>query len=597
MNEHDLFDAIGNIDNKYIKNAEQADPASTHPVRKAPVEKNKNKELILDMEFNAQETTSVTPVKHPKQAANIITAILASAAVLLAFIGGAYAYKMYHKADVPVVGVSDTTTAAEIARNESLADTQAEAPTDAIAPTEAADHLTLPEEEITRIMISELTIGYSLTLYNQKDLDEFMKVFQSTSGTIVRDKVARDSSECKYMIHGYSHGKECFTYYLLSETDVRIRWLDYNGKMLHSEDTLPLYTYAKEKTDPIVMQGVFTNPSNAYGQAKTQYIILENLSVSNGYIGLDITSDDPLELVEVSCNVRYTNGPNLYISLGGGTELQGFEVPITNLKAIYVPAHMAQEIASHDRIIIRRGDIPYQMKKGNVQHMEGAFCLPAFTKDGNVEYLAIDNGKLVFPEGTSTDCPAGFAPLYSLNELVDLITQYSINGYAIRTKEAEMPLKKLSDGMSLEDVIEYFDAYKEWVDYLERDEQPSMETLAIPNDITKIVITDKAHENDVATLEDDTSIHEFQTLFNAFLGSVDQSKDDHEYRYLIQCYRDNEQFFELYVSYSYLIGINHNGTIKWMTSNSDIPDLCNYLDIKLEPFRSGPYNPTESPER
>ena len=128
MTEHDLFDAIGNINNKYIKNAEQADSASAqHQTIKGSKAEGNTDDLVLDIGFDAQENTPVTPMKRSRVMPNVITAILVSAAVLVAFFGGAYAYKMFHKADTPVVGIGDTkpateaedkTTAIDVANND-----------------------------------------------------------------------------------------------------------------------------------------------------------------------------------------------------------------------------------------------------------------------------------------------------------------------------------------------------------------------------------------------------------------------------------------------------------------------------------------------
>lgn len=477
MTEHDLFDAIGNINNKYIKNAEQADSASAqHQTIKGSKAEGNTDDLVLDIGFDAQENTPVTPMKRSRVMPNVITAILVSAAVLVAFFGGVYAYKMFHKADAPIVGVADTksstetedkTTAIDVANNDTLADPATTAPTESTIAVEPAYHLYVPEEEITHIIIYDVTTGYSMSIINRAGLDEFLNAVKSVSGTATKDKTHREYSDCKYTIACYSNGIHVYSYYILSETTVREKWLSYGGRMIQSDEVLPLYNFAKEKTDPVVMRGVFPDPENAYDAAKTQYMILEDLSYNkNGYRAtLGTHTDDPLELVEVSCSVRYTNDPDLYISLGGGTEMQGYTVPITNLQGILVPVQYAEEIASHDMIIIRRGDIPYP--GATIQHLEGAFCLPAYTQNREIEYLAIDDGKLVFPAGAPGNCQQCFAPLYFLNEEVAKLNILAPTDKT-QTAEGDMPRLKMYDGMPLEEVIEYFEAFKKWKEYMDQ---------------------------------------------------------------------------------------------------------------------------------
>ncbi|MBO4478481.1 MAG: hypothetical protein J5757_09180 [Lachnospiraceae bacterium] len=476
ISEHDLFDAIGNIDHKYIKNAEKAkaDPAQHPDVKDNNTESNQIDGLVLEMEFESQAATLITPTKRSRVIPNVITRILVSAAVLVAFIGGAYAYKMFHKADTPIVGIRDTSTAAEInenttafevAYNDTLADPAANVPTEPPVTEKPADKLSVPEEEITQIIIHDGTTGYSRTIANTSGLREFFNALESVSGTAVKDKAHRDNTDCKYSIACYSYGTYIYSYYILSETAVREKWLSYGGRMIQSDETNPLYTYAKEQTDPEALRGAFPNPENAYDAAKTQYMILKDLSYNkNGYRAtLGTHTDDPLELVEVSCSVRYTNDPDLYISLGGGTEMPGYTVPIENLKGILVPVRYAEEVASHDMIIIRRGDIPYP--DANVQHSKGYFCLPAYTQDHDIEYLAIDDGKLVFPDGTPTNCLRCFAPVYVLNEEVAKLNLLSPSDTTQPTED-DMPRLKMYDGMPLQEVIEYFDAFKKWADHM-----------------------------------------------------------------------------------------------------------------------------------
>lgn len=479
MSEQDLFAAIGIIDNKYIKNAESSGDPTAHasPADLAGNDVQGDAPFSVSAEPGDLDAPMIVPSRTSKPGVNRVMALLAAAAIILAFVAGAYAYRVFNKPDMPIVGVGDTkpatettelSSAFEVANNDTFTDSAINAPTEPMIDAKPADQLFIPEEEITHIIVCDGTTGYSRTIMNTSGLNEFFDVLKSVSGTAVKDMVHREYSDCKYSISCYSYdGQYLYSYYILSETEVREKWLGYGGRMIQSDETLPLYTYAKEITDPVVMRGAFPHPENAYDAAKTQYMILENLSFSaDGYrTVLGTNTDDPLELVEVSCNVRYTNDPDLYIALDGTTEMQGYTVPITNLKGILIPARYVEEITSHDMIIIRRGDIPFP--EANFQMLDGSICLPAYTQSHDIEYLAIDDGKLVFPSGTPTDCQRCFAPLYVLNEEVAKLNILSPSDTTQAT-EGDMPRLKMYNGMPLQEVIDYFDAFKNWKEYMDR---------------------------------------------------------------------------------------------------------------------------------
>ena len=98
LSEHDLFDAITNIDNKYIKNAEIQEELSAH---NNPANSVRDHILADDLLPFSEEAVADAPTRVTKPAVNRLWVLIAAAAVLLLLVGGAYTYRMFHKPVVP----------------------------------------------------------------------------------------------------------------------------------------------------------------------------------------------------------------------------------------------------------------------------------------------------------------------------------------------------------------------------------------------------------------------------------------------------------------------------------------------------------------
>ena len=189
-----------------------------------------------------------------------------------------------------------------------------------------------------------------------------------------------------------------------------------------------------------------TEPIIAAGYVWTPYIILENLEETSESIKLYLSGDSYVNCVRVNCSVYFSyhaDTENLR-----GTNVDGKKISkINNLAAILVPEGAVADFVSHDMVLI------------NLLFQDGIGYLTGYDDKGKAEYWTIDNGIL----SVSKDECASFIAIYHLNELVDQIAE-SATGRELTAKENAVPKKKLSNGMTLQEVIGYFEAYAKWAE-------------------------------------------------------------------------------------------------------------------------------------
>ena len=189
-----------------------------------------------------------------------------------------------------------------------------------------------------------------------------------------------------------------------------------------------------------------TEPILAAGYVWTPYIILENLEETSESVKLYLSGDSYVNCVRVNCSVYYSfhaDTENLQ-----GTDVDGKKISkINSLTAILVPEGAVADFVSHDMVLI------------NLLFQGGIGYLTGYDDKGKAEYWTIDNGIL----SVSKDECASFIAIYHLNELVDQIAE-SATGRELTAKENAVPKKKLSNGMTLQEVIGYFEAYAKWAE-------------------------------------------------------------------------------------------------------------------------------------
>lgn len=468
MSEQDLFDAIGNIDNKYIKNAESSGDPTAHasPADLAGNDVQGDAPFSVPAEPGDLDAPMIVPSRTSKPGVNRVMALLAAAAIILAFVAGAYAYRVFNKPDDTkdpsgndiANAATEATTAIEVAVADTTAASANTTPTEAIvAPTEAAvgtEKLTIPEE-FSKIVIQKGDLGTSiydtLTFEDTKTLQDIVAKLGEISGEKIKytAKLKKDvqNGQYSYALHCFT-GRSLSSYYFLSDAILE----DSGGKYRAIEVNTPISVlpYISSKMD----NPEFV-PNSPYDWVNTQYLILEVGDVAEGWF---TSSELQSKFVEVNCKVLYGNNTDIAISVSK----QGYtwHVPVYNIQSFYIPEEMVDEITSHDKILVRRARLG-ERHSADFYHLQGEFCFIGYNENDTPEYLTFDNGILNFPESNSSECMRSFASLYALNEEVDRLMSQD-------PQPGDIPRLKITDGMTMQEVIDYFDAFQAWASTVEQ---------------------------------------------------------------------------------------------------------------------------------
>ncbi len=224
----------------------------------------------------------------------------------------------------------------------------------------------------------------------------------------------------------------------------------YNNK--HDSESIATVTEKPDEHNGYMMgeegSGI-TNPTEpilAAGYVWTPYIILENLEETSESVKLYLSGDSYVNCVRVNCSVYYSfhaDTENLR-----GTNVDGKKISkINSLTAILVPEGAVADFVSHEMVLI------------NLLFQDGIGYLTGYDDKGKAEYWPIDNGIL----SVSKDECASFIAIYHLNKLVDQISECATRR-ELTAKENTVPKKKLSNRMTLQEVIGYFEAYAKWAE-------------------------------------------------------------------------------------------------------------------------------------
>ena len=190
-------------------------------------------------------------------------------------------------------------------------------------------------------------------------------------------------------------------------------------------------------------------PDSPYDWANTQYLILEVGEPTGPWF---ISSAVDGKYIEVACKVIYGNITDIAITLSdlGNTR----NMSVYDIRSFYISEKLLDEITSHDMILIRRARLSERIFP-DAYIPNGDYCFIANDETGVLEYLAFDDGRLYFPESSSTDCIQSFASLYSLNEEVERLMGQD-------PQPGDIPRQKIYNGMTLQEVINYFEVFQNW---------------------------------------------------------------------------------------------------------------------------------------
>ena len=384
MTEYDLFDAIGEIDSSFVKNAAKPPfPLVDGNVAKGRVIKNKK----------------------------VIAMIAATLALVLC--GGLVTYKLIQKKNT----VSEEAVGSTVC-------------------------LTVPEG-ITKIIIEDKASGASGILTSAVDIAEFYEKMNAITGTVRKNS---GTEECRYVVRCYKDNEEVISYAFISKSLIceSVGSKEKTIEISVGEEEILLYDIVEYKFIQSQRKTeIIGEPVLAVAEVGNTYMVLEGLTSSSESLR---TQEDihgrpvNIDYVKVGCTVRYTNHPD-----NGGV--------VNGIADIYIPAASVQEFISHDMVMIR-----VIQKSINDQYCFFAVC----DEDANIEYLSIEKGVLRIPDGFNLEDSMAFGPLWILNDYIGQVEASVARGREPSEKDERLPKKKISDGMSLQDIIDYFEAYNTW---------------------------------------------------------------------------------------------------------------------------------------
>ena len=403
MTEYDLFNAIGEIDSSFIKNAEK-------------------KPLPLLKEHMVRGGA----IRNKK-----ITFAVIAVALVFVICGGIVTYKQIHKKD----NVSGEEVGSTV-------------------------RFTVPEG-ISKIVIEDTSTGVSGTLTTAEDISEFCEKMNGLFGTVQKSTGA---DNCRYVVHFYKDDTEVITYSFLSQSLIceRIGSEEKTVAISVGGEEIPLYDFvefrfiqSQVKTENVV------DPVLAFGEVGHTYMVLEGLTASPETLRMqEDVHGRPLyiDYVKVSCAVRYTNHPEHELFTINDVTGEKVLNSLYDITDIYIPADAVQEFTSHDKAMIR-----VIRRSIDDHYMFFAVC----DEDANIEYLPIDEGVLRISDGQNLEHSMAFSPLFILNNYLDEVESSLSLGREPSEAEGKLPKQKFSNGMSLLDIIDYFEAFNAWADCLE----------------------------------------------------------------------------------------------------------------------------------
>ena len=164
----------------------------------------------------------------------------------------------------------------------------------------------------------------------------------------------------------------------------------------------------------------------------TPYAILSELKPTEESLQLEYG----IEYVKVECTEQYA-----------------YQAKYGRITAIYVPSDLAAEISGYDMVMIRVETTEIFGDDGDIR-----VFLPGSDVRGGAEYLPFAGGKIRIDTLDSYS----FGAIQVMNDYLQGYADTLALGGKVREKDRYLPAGKLSDGMTLPEVIDYFDAFDRW---------------------------------------------------------------------------------------------------------------------------------------
>ena len=177
---------------------------------------------------------------------------------------------------------------------------------------------------------------------------------------------------------------------------------------------------------------ILTEPLLVDSEVGTPYAILSDLKPTEE----SLTLEYGIEYVKVECIEQYA-----------------YQAKYGKITVIYVPSDLAAEISGYDMVMIRVETVEIFGDDGDIR-----VFLPGSDVRGGAEYLPFVGGKIRIDTLDSYS----FGAIQVMNDYLQVYADTLARGGKVREKDKYLPAGKLSDGMTLQEVIDYFDAFDRW---------------------------------------------------------------------------------------------------------------------------------------
>ncbi|MBO4478483.1 MAG: hypothetical protein J5757_09190 [Lachnospiraceae bacterium] len=197
-------------------------------------------------------------------------------------------------------------------------------------------------------------------------------------------------------------------------------------------------------------------PNVFYGRLSQPFLILDSIVRTSETI--ELYGGTPY--VKVECNVHYCNHPNS--KLLSAEQLGYAERSAYDIDTFFIPLAIADEFTSHEMILLQ--------VTPNVIYNNSPVYVALGDEKGNIGYMSFDEGKLHFQDPESGEAPQQeqtadqrvFQSIYDINSLVDYFNSMPPS----HSDGRHAPMLKMYDGMTVQEVTDFFEAYIEWDEYL-----------------------------------------------------------------------------------------------------------------------------------
>ena len=203
-------------------------------------------------------------------------------------------------------------------------------------------------------------------------------------------------------------------------------------------------------------------PVDAESAVWSTYVILESMKQTSETLSLPKGSHN-IDYVKVSCNVRYVNHPYADYLLSSG---QTTATPLNSLydvTAVYIPSATVQEYITHNMVLIKMNRIIIN---------DYPYYFPTLDNNYEAEYLPIDNDVIFIRDDDFLRRSPAFLNICVLNDYLDEVSISIAQGRLPTEAEKKLPKTKISNGISLQEIIDFFEAYNSWKEYIIRNRNP-----------------------------------------------------------------------------------------------------------------------------